>query len=158
MTLSDRVVVMNQGLIEQVGTPMEIYRHPNTRFVADFIGRANFIEATVTGSQGESLVVEAFGQPLVLPKALELYHAGSPVTLVVRPEMIRIGKNEQGLKGIVRRAAYLGDSIDYEIELNGQTLTAVETDPLQMQMFAEGTQVDLNLCAECIHVIKDGQA
>jgi iron(III) transport system ATP-binding protein len=158
MTLSDRVVVMNQGIIEQVGTPMEIYRHPNSRFVADFIGRANFIEAAVTRSEGEALVVQAFGQPLLLPKVQELYHAGSLVTLVVRPEMIRIGKNENGLKGIVRRAAYLGDSIDYDIELNGQMLTAVETDPLQMQMFPEGTEVELDLCADCIHVIKDGQA
>ena len=47
MTLSDQIVVMNQGKIEQVGTPDEIYRRPRTRFVADFIGRANFVEATV---------------------------------------------------------------------------------------------------------------
>jgi iron(III) transport system ATP-binding protein len=63
MTLSDRVVVMNQGLIEQVGTPLEVYRHPNSRFVADFIGRANFIEATVTSSRAGELVVQTCSCP-----------------------------------------------------------------------------------------------
>ena len=66
MTLSDRVVVMNQGLIEQVGTPIEVYRYPNSRFVADFIGRANFIEATVVNSRPGDLVVKVYGQTVRL--------------------------------------------------------------------------------------------
>ncbi|NIV34973.1 MAG: ABC transporter ATP-binding protein, partial [Anaerolineae bacterium] len=61
MTLSDRIVVMNEGKIEQIGPPTEIYRRPQTRFVADFIGRANFVEATVREVLNGQLVVDALG-------------------------------------------------------------------------------------------------
>ena len=53
MTLSDRIVVMNQGVIEQIGTPVEMYRFPNSRFVANFIGRANFISGVVQTQNGK---------------------------------------------------------------------------------------------------------
>jgi iron(III) transport system ATP-binding protein len=153
MTLSDRVVVINQGLIEQVGTPVEIYRHPRSRFVADFIGRANFVQGEVKGRENGGLVVDVFGRPLALSEVREAYPAGSQVTMVVRPEMILVDKQAAPYRGIVRRAAYLGDSIDYDLEIGGQLLTAVENDPLQLRLFPEGTEVGVDFCAECIHVI-----
>ncbi len=52
MTLSDKIVVMNQGIIEQIGNPVEVYRFPNSRFVADFIGRANFVSGIVLSQAG----------------------------------------------------------------------------------------------------------
>lgn len=156
MTLSDRVVVINKGLIEQVGSPVEIYRHPRSRFVADFIGRANFVQVDVVGRQDGSLLVEAFGKPLALTGVKETYPTGSQVTLVVRPEMMRVQQDAPVFKGRVCRAAYLGDSIDYDIELGGQVLTAVETDPLKMQLFPEGMEVGIDFCNECIHVIPGG--
>ena len=56
LTMADRVVVLNQGRIEQIGTPVEIYEHPRTRFVADFIGTSNFLDGSVTGGQAERAV------------------------------------------------------------------------------------------------------
>ena len=153
MTLSDRVVVMNHGIIEQVGTPMDIYRYPRSRFVADFIGRANFVIGEVLGSDEKVPVVSAFGKPIKLSEREEVYPPGTKVTLVIRPEMIRVGADSNGFNGIVQRAAYLGDSIDYEIEVGGQTLTAVENNPLQMDIFPEGTEVGIDIYSECIHVI-----
>ncbi len=152
MTLSDRVVVINQGLVEQVGTPLDIYRHPRSRFVADFIGRANFVPGKVLGNHG-ALEVEIFGTPLRLTDVKESYTVGSSVTLVVRPEMIRISPDGSPFHGIVQRASYLGDSIDYDIEVGGQTLIAAETDPERMEMFAEGAKVGVDFCTSCIHVI-----
>ncbi len=67
MTLSDQVVVMNRGKIEQVGPPAEVYRRPRTRFVADFIGRANFVPASVRDRCNGSLVVDALGAVLTVP-------------------------------------------------------------------------------------------
>jgi iron(III) transport system ATP-binding protein len=153
MTLSDRVVVMNHGVIEQVGTPMDIYRYPRSRFVADFIGRANFVSAEVLGLENKALVVRAFDRPVTLSEKEEIYPPGTNVTLVIRPEMIRVRVDPNGFKGVVRRAAYLGDSIDYEIEVAGQILTAIENNPLQMDIFPEGTEVGINIYSECIHVI-----
>src|SRR5512136_1403645 len=89
MTLSDQVVVMNQGRIEQIGAPSEVYRKPQTRFVADFIGRANFVQATVRGRRDGQLVLDSLGAALTAPTSAE-YAKGEVVTLVARPEMIEI--------------------------------------------------------------------
>ncbi|MGC8782527.1 MAG: ABC transporter ATP-binding protein, partial [Anaerolineae bacterium] len=85
MTLSDRIVVMNQGRIEQIGRPTEVYRRPRTRFVADFIGRANFIEATVRGQENGTLITDALGAVLRAPAPEGVLRPGDRVTLVVRP-------------------------------------------------------------------------
>jgi iron(III) transport system ATP-binding protein len=155
MTLSDRVVVMNRGRVEQVGTPAEIYRHPRTRFVADFIGRANFISGTVRGQENGALLVDTFGLPLKLSGVQDHYPLGTGVTLMVRPEMVKVRQDASRFKGIVRQAVFLGDSIDYDIEVTGQVLTAVETNPLQMQIFPEGAEVGVDFYEDCIHIIPE---
>ena len=152
MTLSDRVVVMNGGLIEQVGTPAEIYRPPRTRFVAGFIGRANFIEARVLDGKPGNLMVSVYGQAVRLSNVKEAYPAGTQLTLIARPEMIHV--SEQGeLPGIVRRAAYLGNLTDYDVEIGGQLLTVAETDPTRTEVYPEGSQVKLSLLSDCIHIL-----
>jgi iron(III) transport system ATP-binding protein len=156
MTLSDRVVVMNQGLIEQVGTPQEIYRHPNSRFVADFIGRANFIEATVTSSRPGELVVDTLGQSLCLTGIQDVYGPGSRVTLIARPEMIQINPDGGGLNGVVRQAAYLGNIVDYQVDIGGKLVTVFETNPRYItQIYPESSEIHLNLLADCIHILPD---
>jgi iron(III) transport system ATP-binding protein len=152
MTLSDRVVVMNRGLIEQVGTPTEVYRYPSSRFVADFIGRANFIEGTVLNSRPGDLVVKVHGQTVRLSTLKEVYAEGAKLTLIARPEMINVG-SEGDLPGVVRRVSYLGTMIDYDVEVGGQVLTAVETDPRRTTIYPEGSAVRVSLLADCIHVL-----
>ena len=78
---------------------------------------------------------------------------GSPVTLVVRPEAIRVGQPGSPWLGTVRRATYLGDAIDYEVEIQGQTLVIQETNPLQTEVFAEGEQVGISILEDCAHVL-----
>ncbi len=153
MTLSDRVVVMNQGIIEQIGPPMEVYRHPRTRFVADFIGRANFVAGKVAGCDPGVLHVDALGASFHLTGTTDTPAVGAEVTMIVRPEMIRVRQTGGHLRGIVRRAAYLGDSIDYDVEVNGQLLTAVETDPSHLQLYPEGNEVSLTFSEDCVHIL-----
>ncbi|HEY9076429.1 MAG TPA: ABC transporter ATP-binding protein [Anaerolineaceae bacterium] len=152
MTLSDRVVIMNQGVIEQVGTPMEVYRHPQTRFIADFIGRANFVKGKVAAVQNHGLTVEIFGKTLTLADVQSSHPQGSEVTLIVRPEMVSVRK-EGEFSAIVRRATFLGNYIDYDVEIGGQMITAVETDPMRMQYFPEGSPVNLQFASACIHIL-----
>ena len=90
MTLSDRIVVMNEGKIDQVGTPNEVYRQPRSRFVADFIGRANFVQGQVMGREDGRLEVGALGARLGVPAFDGQYQTGQPVTLMIRPEMAEI--------------------------------------------------------------------
>ena len=153
MTLSDQIVVMNEGVIEQIGTPRELYRYPRTRFVANFIGRANFVPGTVKGAENESLIVDALQQQMRLAEVKEPHAINEEVTLIIRPEMIRIVGDGGKVKGIVHRAAYLGDSIDYDVEVDGQLLTAVETDPTRMIIYPEGSEVGLDFHEDCVHVL-----
>ncbi len=154
MTLSDRVVVMNKGEIDQIGSPVEVYRTPRSRFVADFIGRANFLEGVVVSGKPGDLVMKVHGQNVRLSTVKESYAEGAHLTLIARPEMIRVEAEGQGeLSGIVRRAAYLGNMVDYDVEIGGQLVTAAETDPRRMSIYPEGAKVGVSLLADCIHVL-----
>ena len=157
MTLSDRVVVIRNGKIEQSGTPVDIYRHPNSRFVANFIGRANFVVADVKDIHSSAVVVDVFGSQLALSKDYANRALPDRATLVIRPEMIQVNPPDPILQATIRRASFLGNSIDYEIEVHGQLLTAVETDPMKMAVIPEGTQVGIGVCSECIHLLPEDE-
>jgi iron(III) transport system ATP-binding protein len=153
MTLSDKIVVMNQGVIEQIGNPVEVYRFPNSRFVADFIGRANFVDGTVLGQNGSGLSVKVLGQELTLLNVRREFMVGEAVVLIVRPEMVRIKKSGETYTGIVRRAAYLGDVIEYDVEVKGQLITGVEHDPYVMVLFPEGEEITVSFAEGTIQVL-----
>jgi iron(III) transport system ATP-binding protein len=153
MTLSDQVVVMNQGKIEQIGPPDEIYRRPRTRFVADFIGRANFVEATVRDRQDGHLIVDVLGTTLTAAAPAVGFGIGQPATLVVRPEMVEINPEQPAVTGVVRRSAYLGNVVEYDIEAGGQLLAVVERDPRRMTLHPEGKEVGLRFLEDCLYVL-----
>ena len=153
MTLSDRIVVMNLGVIEQIGTPVEMYRYPNSRFVANFIGRANFVAGNVIEQNGDELVLNALGEVITLKNIRRDFRKQEDVSMIVRPEMIRIKKSGELLKGIIRRSVYLGDVIEYDVEVCGQMLTGIETDPYVMDLFPEGEQVTVGIAEGCIQVL-----
>ncbi|MDX1521659.1 MAG: ABC transporter ATP-binding protein [Anaerolineae bacterium] len=154
MTVSDRIVVMNQGRIEQIGTPQEIYRQPQTAFVADFIGRTNFVEATVRGINGDTVALDVFGQTLTAPMPTIPVSADQLVKLVVRPEAIRVVEGDGHLRGTVRWASYLGNSVEYEIDVAGQLLAVVESDPRQtVVIHPEGHEVGIQLLEDCLYIL-----
>ncbi len=155
MTLSDRIVVMNQGIIEQVGTPVEMYRCPSNRFVADFIGRANFISGVVQEQLKQQLTVRSLGEILELKNVQREFVKQENVTLVVRPEMVRIKKTGEIYRGIIRRAVYLGDVIEYDVEVKGQLITGLEADPYVMKLFPEGEEVTVGFAEGCIQVLPE---
>ena len=153
MTLSDKIVVMNQGIIEQIGAPVEVYRYPNSRFVADFIGRANFVPGCVRGQENNNLIVETFGSPLYLTNVRRQFSKDEKVTLIIRPEMAHVKKSAGKFSGTIKRAVYLGDLIEYVVQINGQILTILETDPSKMEIFPEGTVVGVDFSEDCVQVL-----
>jgi putative spermidine/putrescine transport system ATP-binding protein len=128
LTMSDRLAVMNKGVIEQIGTPREIYEHPASRFVTDFIGESNILEGEVSGV-ADGLVEIAFaGQHVTAPRTRELV-VGERVSFVVRPENVRLGEEANGttvnsVAGALRSETYQGALIRYEIDVAGQTVVA----------------------------------
>jgi len=153
MTLSDRIVVMNAGKIEQIGPPSDVYRRPQTRFVADFIGRANFVQGTVRDRRDGQLVLDALGATLTALASTSEIHTGETVTLVVRPEMVEIDSPQAQTEGIVRRAAYLGNVIEYDVEVGGQLLALVEHDPRRVTIHPEGQAVKVRFLEDCLYVL-----
>ena len=159
MTMSDRVVVMDKGRIAQIGTPIEIYRQPNSRFVADFIGRANFIQGTIRAISEGKLTVEALGKTLDVNAVSADYHVGQTANIVIRPEMALIDPvGEQSkftVPGIVRESAYLGHMVEYEIEVDGQLLSLIETDPRRTIIHKPGKEVNVSFFDETLLVVPD---
>ncbi|NKQ34979.1 MAG: ABC transporter ATP-binding protein [Chloroflexi bacterium] len=154
MTISDRIVIMNEGRIEQIGTPIEIYRHPQSRFVADFIGRANFIPGVVQSQQDGQLTVNLMGRTLEVAAAEDKYTEGTEVTVVVRPEMMVLNPAAGAhVDGIVRRASYLGDVVEYDVAVGDQQLSLVETDPRHLTIYPKGEAVQIGFLQDCLYVL-----
>ena len=109
MAMSDRVVVMSAGVVQQIGHPHDIYSNPVNKMVADFIGLVNFVKGSV---QGDRVFIE--GTEVSFPNANGV--SGDNVTIAVRPENITISKTAGALAGIVRHSFFLGDSTDFRIE------------------------------------------
>ncbi|QKC90326.1 sn-glycerol-3-phosphate ABC transporter ATP-binding protein UgpC [Mesorhizobium sp. NZP2234] len=121
MTMADRIVVMHDGLIQQVGAPLDLYDHPANMFVAGFIGSPgmNFLPATVRKGEASEAVL-ADGQALKLPDGLPL-GAGDAITVGLRPEHIRLA-DDGALQGEVGVVEPLGLSTQFYVALAGQQL------------------------------------
>jgi iron(III) transport system ATP-binding protein len=139
LAISDKIVVMDKGKISQVGSPDELYRRPGNRFVAEFIGEANFLPARL-----ESLA-DGQGQVCLGPQRLSVASpklVPGPVTVLARPEAIRIRTQGEGLRGTIQKVSYLGSSADYtvETELGPVLITDYE---MHGGVLAAGTSVRL---------------
>jgi iron(III) transport system ATP-binding protein len=153
MTLSDKIVVMNQGIIEQIGSPMEVYRFPNSKFVANFIGRANFLPGVVESTRNGQVQIQSFGKILNLLNPRRDFVAGETVSVIVRPEIVKIDKASGKYEGKISRSVFLGDVIEYDVEVSGQLITGVETDPKRMEIIPVGTTVFVNFDEDFIQAL-----
>jgi thiamine transport system ATP-binding protein len=120
LAVSDRVAVMNQGRVEQVGTPQEVYREPATRFVAEFVGENNVFDGTAT-DDGATVGDRAFSVP-----GLDVA-PGQSVTLCVRPESMQVGGATNTLTGSVEYAEFLGEAVRVGLDWQGREVV-VRTD------------------------------
>jgi spermidine/putrescine transport system ATP-binding protein len=128
LTMSDRLVVMNAGRIEQLGAPREVYERPRTRFVAGFIGTSNIITGKVTSMDGTTAVLETgAGETLTVPDADQVgASTGGQLDITVRPEKIVIGPERSpnghcAIRGRVTEVVYLGTSTQYDVVALGGT-------------------------------------
>lgn len=139
MAMSDRIVVMSEGHIEQVGSPEDIYRRPESLFVADFIGKANMLPTRMIDRNGASATLEVIGAHVVLDSANEVMNDGAAM-VVVRPEDVSIAAlaspndhettvtdGVMHIAGWLRAAEYLGSATQLTVELgDGSLLEAVQ--------------------------------
>lgn len=159
MTLSDRVLVMNAGRIEQVATPAEIYSHPATVFVADFIGRANFLPCEVTEVSAaqpyNQAKVNLLGMSGVQIGAQERVESGENNLVLIRPESLQLNdlseaESEPDIKGSIVRvvaSVFYGDHMEYEVESEYGNLTVIESNPNMAEIKQEGEWAKLSFDA-----------
>ncbi|TDQ78549.1 spermidine/putrescine transport system ATP-binding protein [Dongia mobilis] len=159
LTMSDRIAVMSKGNILQVGSPTEIYEHPADRFVADFIGETNFIEAEVTERIGDDGRIK-------LPSGIQVPHkvttsagVGSRVTLAIRPERIDLVKADADahFTGKVSNIVYFGTDTTFHIDLeSGQGVTVRMQNRLgHRDVLQVGDVVGLRVEPEAMQVLRD---
>ncbi|BAL81567.1 ABC transporter ATP-binding protein [Caldisericum exile] len=126
LTMSDRVVVMNKGMIEQVGTPQEIYNNPKTHFVASFVGTLNFINTKVVDKNKG--ILEVAGQKFDIGRPLSEF-AHEIITVAIRPERFKIIPDENStnsLEGTVSKVTFMGAIVRIKVKL-GDSVVSCDT-------------------------------
>jgi len=159
LSLSDWIAVMNAGKVEQAGTPWEIYYHPRTSFLADFVGAVNLVPGTVQKLTGDEAVI-AFGSRAIavrVPSGLALA-VGREVRLCVRPEALALrppSADPDGVRlpGVVARRAFLGDLMRYWVTVDGREWIVDQPDPGAAADFDGPVTVAVK--PERIHVIAE---
>ena len=143
LAMSDRIGVMEAGRLDQVGTPMEIYERPSTRFVANFIGDANLIDGVAERVDGDGVVVRA-GALVIRARRLGWERAGQPVTVCVRPERVRVEARLElpvVLAGRVEDRAFAGSLVKYRLTAGGLRLHAAVPYENGSPLFPVGAEV-----------------
>lgn len=135
LSLSDRIAVMHEGKIEQIGSPNQIYEHPQTPFVADFIGDTNLFRARVLAAEGSSLRVETESKLEIFVQAVDSTHlprAASQVMISVRPEKVHLSLYTPSVstncfEGRLKHVMYMGTHVHYVVELlSGDRVTVMQ--------------------------------
>jgi spermidine/putrescine ABC transporter ATP-binding subunit len=147
LVMSDRIAVMNEGLIEQFGDPTELYDEPSTRFVADFIGESNFIDGTLTRLDGTIACVDVAGVGELLAPVRPGMAAGTAVALTVRPEKIVAAENglapeSNAVDGVVEDVVFVGEMRRYVVRMpGGQRLVLKAQNRIGVQNFERGDPI-----------------
>ena len=119
MTMSDRIVVMSMGKVQQIGRPYDIYTHPVNQMVADFIGLVNFIPAE---AKGDRVFIKGH-ESLSFPNTKNL--SGEAI-LAVRPENIKMSKSGGMVEGVMHHRFYMGDSVDYRVKVKDHFIRVIQ--------------------------------
>ncbi|EFC90775.1 ABC transporter related protein [Dethiosulfovibrio peptidovorans DSM 11002] len=148
MSISDRVVVMKDGRIEQIGSPVDLYARPRNRFVADFIGKANFLEGTV--SDGGILLGGK-----TYPMDISSFETGEVRQVVARPEAVVLSREEGHFPCEVVRTTFLGNLVEYEVECPDlKTLTVHQVNPITGELFRPGESIRVSLRPDTLHLLE----
>lgn len=157
MAMSDRIMVMENGYIKQIGTPQEIYNRPLNRFVADFIGETNLVEVTIDAIDGDDIQVKtANGLVLTGQKQQSsstlMHMIGDKVFISIRPESINLGNGDNTLTGKITFVEFTGISVNYIVDFKEFSLKVMiinSNDPLKKI----GEDITLNIANDALYFL-----
>ncbi len=156
LSISDRIVVMNAGRADQIGTPFEIYNTPATRFVASFVGTLNLIEGKVVDPNSNRIMIG--DQGVTLKQSVTAYKPGDTVSLALRPEagsLAESAKGDTALTGEVSSAHFLGSVIRTRMNVAGNTISFDMFNSPGMMPPSVGEKVTLRFASSDLLVIQD---
>ncbi len=161
LTMSDRIAVMNQGKVLQIGTPEEIYERPANRFVADFIGETNLLNGEVRGGREDEVVVVVDGEVQITAQKSRAVAMGDEVTVAIRPERISLHSqppDRRALPGEIREVIYVGTEIRYLVRISERTVISVRQPNVgdaAVERFPVGAQVYLHWAPQSANLLVD---
>ena len=163
MTTADRMAVLNQGVVQQVGTPAELYDEPVNAFVANFVGTVNMLDAKVRSLHSDNLVLDVAGVGemtiSVSPAASQLYVKDQHVQLGFRPHSVSVETNTRphdersiGIQGTVEASEFMGELTRYRVRVGTQTLSVDQAHYAGLPKFPLGTPLNLRLASSQIRM------
>ena len=151
MALSDQIIIMNKGVVAQIGTPQEIYYHPANEFVADFIGEANFLRGPLTEKRGDEGTVTVDGTPVSVT-GVSAMEQGANCTLVLRPESAILADQGQ-LPCTVIVSCFMGSYQNYHVMVGDTLVKITDFNPKNKKIYAVGDKAYIAFEKENIHVL-----
>lgn len=151
MSISDKIIIMSKGKVEQIGTPREIYYHPSSKFVADFIGEANFLDAKVMSASGSKAVIDVVGEQLEVNNFADA-KAGDHATLVIRPEGVTLA--EKGILEVtVTLSTFMGAYQYYQVTLGNMELQITDYNPVNRRIYEVGEKAYLDFDPKGVYIL-----
>jgi putative spermidine/putrescine transport system ATP-binding protein len=157
LSISDRIVVMNEGRIEQVGTPFEIYNHPKTRFVASFVGTLNILQGEVVDGAAGRIRID--GQEVQVARGTSALETGKVRALALRPEAVTLGEGGNGrnrLRGAIDQVSFLGSVVRIRVRLKDNAILLDTFNNPNLTPPAYGAEVVVNFGADDLLVLDGG--
>ena len=151
MALSDQIIIMEKGVVAQIGTPQEIYYHPASEFVADFIGEANFLKGRLSDKQGDEGVVTVEGTPVPVV-GVASQAEGKECTLVLRPESAVLAE-EGVLPCKVILSCFMGSYQNYHVMVGESLVKITDFNPRNKKIYQVGDTAYVAFDKENVHVL-----
>lgn len=156
MAISDKIVIMKDGIMAQVGSPSEIYEFPVSKFVANFIGRANFIPGKLVEKQGAGATIAMGDKKLSVPNAgASPVAVGESCCVTFRPEAVDLVAQQtpEAIPAVIQKAVYFGNMIEYEMEMLGETIVAEIYNPQNKTRYQPGDAVFACIDNRCARIL-----
>jgi ABC-type Fe3+/spermidine/putrescine transport system ATPase subunit len=158
MSISDRIVVMKEGVIQQTGFPVEIYERPRNEFIASFVGYVNFLDGVIKAVElhpERATALTAIGEIHFVPE--RSINVGDRVKLVIRPETVDISKSEPKgrnniFQGEVEIGMYVGSLVKYTVQVKGERIIIDQSNPRETGLFRTNDKIYLSI-PENIHLL-----
>ena len=151
MALSDQIIIMNKGVVTQIGTPQEIYYHPADEFVADFIGEANFLKGELVSKDGENGELDISGCRISVENAGS-FTVGNTYTVVLRPESAVLADEGQ-LPCKVVMSCFMGSYQNYHVTVGDTLVKITDFNPKHKKIYRVGDMAYVKFDACDIHII-----